>query len=74
MGKPMDGVVDHVGSGEFLRWWDPKDVMRYFADSVHNNWDGWEEEDLVVIRQLMADIFLNIHSYGYDHRHPGEVK
>ena len=37
----------------------PDEVIKeYFAESVHNSWDGWEPEQLMGIMPLLRDILL----------------
>lgn len=62
--KPMDGVVEHIGDGSFLENVPAELIKEYLAEATHNNWDGWEEYELVHIRQLMADMYLYFNSVG----------
>lgn len=63
---PMDGVVEHIGNGSFLDKIPAELIKEYFGEATHNNWDGWEEHELVHIRNLMADMYLYFNSIsGY---------
>lgn len=35
-----------------------KMIHRYFTDSIHNNWEGFEDSEISAVTTLLADMLL----------------